>query len=364
MMVIELIQVAIGRRKVLSKTTSDEEWQRMFACAGNHAIIGLMYGGIEKLPKNQLPNKALLMKWFGHTVCQKQHKRQYDAVLLELAALLDKENVHYVVFKGAAVAAKYPEPAQRTMGDIGFYVPPGDFERAVEVIERHLCRIDEKDYIDKHFAFSWKNIRFEMHYQMETFGCQTHQQYYSAMVEDAIKHKHIGYFEIDGMAVPMLPEELDLIHVFKHWMGHLLGEGVGLRQATDLAVLINAYMETIEIEKLKKYLVHIGYLRAFDAVVKLVELYYLIGWPEYWKVHHDKEGLSQQRATCYAGLILKDVMRNGNFGRSGYKYKAGWGKRMETTVRFFEHCRKYYELAPKEIVYMIPKRIAISLKAQ
>lgn len=362
MMVMELLQVAIGRRKALSKIPSDEEWQRMFASAGNHAIIGLLYGGIEKLPKEQLPNKALLINWFGHSAYQKQYKRQYDAVMLELVNLLNKENVHYIVFKGAAVAAKYPEPALRTMGDIDFYVPPGDFDRAVEVIEQNLCRIDEKDYIDKHFAFSWKNIRFEMHYQMETFGCQTHQQYFAAMVDDAIKHDSDS-FEIEGMAVPMLPKELDIIHVFKHWMGHLLGEGIGLRQTTDLAVLIKAYKETIDIEKLKKHLVHIGYLKAFDAVVKLVELYYLIVWPEYWKVHPSKEGLSQERATRYAGLLIEDVMRNGNFGRSDYKYKVGWVKRMETTMRFFEHCRRYHQLAPEEIAYMIPKRIAISLKS-
>ena len=359
---INLLQIALGLRAALPATPSNEEWQAIFTCAKNHSLIGLLYGGIERLPKEQLPPRGLLIKWFGLADYQKKQKLRFDAVMAEFASLLAQEHIPYVVFKGLAVGAKYPQPELRTVGDIDFYVPPSDFDRAVEIIERNLGKIEEKDYVDKHFAFDWKDIRFEMHYQMETFGYRLHQEYYGRLIDDAIG-RNLTHFEANGSQIPMLPAELDLIHVFKHWMGHLIGEGVGLRQTTDLAVLINAYKGSIDIKKLKENLSRIGYLKAFDAVVMLVEKYYTIGWPEYWQEPCGQKSLSPQSAARYADVIFEDVMRNGNFGRSDYKYRGGLAKRLETTARFFRHCMRYYRLAPKEISCMIPKRIAISVKA-
>ena len=359
---INLLQIALGLRAALPTTPSNEEWLAAFTWAKNHLLIGLLYGGIERLPKEQLPPKGLLIKWFGLADYQKKQKLRFDAVMAEFASLLAQEHIPYVVFKGLAVGAKYPQPELRTVGDIDFYVPPSDFDRAVEIIERNLGKIEEKDYVDKHFAFDWKDIRFEMHYQMETFGFRPHQEYYGGLIDDVIG-RNLTHFEANGTQVPMLPAELDLIHVFKHWMGHLIGEGVGLRQTTDLAVLVNAYKGSIDIKKLKENLSRIGYLKAFDAVVMLVEKYYTIGWSEYWQEPCGQKSLSPQSAARYADVVFEDVMRNGNFGRSDYKYRGGLAKRLETTVRFFRHCMRYYRLAPKEISCMIPKRIAISVKA-
>ena len=362
MLEIYLLQVALGLRSALPANPSDEEWLAIFNCAKNHSLIGLLYGGIEKLPKEQLPPKGLLIKWFGLADYQKKQKRLFDAAMAEFASLLAQEHIPYVVFKGLAAGAKYPQPELRTMGDIDFYVPPSDFDRTVDVIERYLGKIDEKDYVDKHFAFNWKDIRFEMHYQMETFGYRPHQVYFGGLIDNAIG-SNLAHFEVNGTQVPMLPAELDLIHVFKHWMGHLIGEGVGLRQTTDLAVLINAYKGSIDIKRLKDCLSRIGYLKAFDAVVMLVQKYYTVGCPEYWQEPCGQKSLGIKNAALYADLIFEDVRRNGNFGRSDYKYRGGWTRRLETTARFFRHCMRYYRLAPVEIACMIPKRIAISVKA-
>lgn len=362
MLILELLQVALGVRNTLSRTPSRTEWEELFSTAKGHVIIGLCFAGIEKLPKEQLPGKDLLIQWFGLATLHKNQKRTYDAVMAEFATLLHQAKIRFVVFKGLAAAAKYPVPALRTMGDIDFYVPPADFRRAVEYIEANLCKIEEKDCIDKHFAFTWKGIRFEMHYQMETFGYDRHQSYYNQWIDDAIA-KDIHFFDVQATQVPMLPPEADLVHVFKHWMNHLIGEGIGLRQTTDIAVLTGAYRQSIDIETLKLHLSRIGYLRAFDAAVLLVEKYYAIPWPEYWEERYMTASLPRNVASRFADKLMKDILENGNFGRSAYKYKTGLAKRLETSFRFFSHCIRYYRLAPKDILYKIPKQIAISLKA-
>lgn len=362
MLELELLRVSLGSLGCLSRVPSEKEWHDLYGFAVRHSLVGLFFGGIEKLPDEQLPGRELLIRWLGQTTVQKKQKAVLDCVLTEFAELFSKERIHYVLFKGLAVASRYPDPELRTMGDIDFYVPSFDFDRAVEVVEKNLCRIDEKDRVDKHFAFEWKGVRFEMHYQMETFGCRKHQRYYGILVDEAIICG-LPCFNSNGVNVPLLPSELDLIQVFKHWMSHMIGEGVGLRQTTDIAVLIDSYRNTVDIASLKGHLKNIGYLKAFDAVVMMVEKYYVISWPGYWNVGNRQGSLSRENAGHYADMLMADILKNGDFGRSDYKHKNGWAKRLETLKRFCHHCIKFYRLAPKEIIFMIPKRILISLKA-
>lgn len=382
---IELLQVALGCRKELSRVPTDKEWAELFQFAEEHSVIGLMFAGVERLPKPQLPDMDLLMDWLGQTEYLKSQKDVHDEVICEFAQLMEREGITYVVFKGLAAASKYrtfsnhsehSEPFRtsevrdlsnlRTLGDIDFYVAQKDFDRCVEVIEREWGEMQEKDRKDKHFAFDRKGIRMEMHYSIETFGRQKHQQYFDALVEQYVSLGNAS-FEVAGVQVPMLQPMMDLIVVMKHWFNHLLGEGVGLRQTTDLAVLIGAYRKRIDVRALKEHLRNIGYLRAMDAVVALVERYYGIEWPEYWNsgesLEFRGERLGHETALHYADKLMADVMRNGNFGRSDYKHKDGWRKRLETTTRFFSHCWRYYKLAPKDIRCLVPKRIAISLRA-
>lgn len=361
MLEIELLRVSLGSLQSLSRIPSEKEWRDLYDFAVRHSLVGLFFGGIEKLPKEQAPDSELLLMWLGLAIIQKRQKAHFDSVMAEVAQVLTRENIRFVVFKGLAVASKYPEPELRTMGDIDFYVLPSDFDRAVEVVEKNICRIDEKDNIDKHFAFEWKNVRFEMHYQMETFGFGGYQRYYGALVDAAVEDGRLAYFLAGGVKIPMLPAELDLIQVFKHWMTHLIGEGIGLRQTTDIAVLVAAYKSCIDVAELKQILDGIGYLKAFDAAVMMLENYYSISWPEYWQ--GEERHSSRNVAEKYADILINDVLRNGNFGRSDYKYNHGIAKRLETTKRFFSHCARYFKLAPKDIIYLIPKRIFISLKA-
>ena len=92
----------------------------------------------RKTAQGAVAAKRVADKWFGLADYQKKQKRLFDAAMAEFASLLAQEHIPYVVFKGLAAGAKYPQPELRTMGDIDFYVPPSDFDRAVDVIERYL----------------------------------------------------------------------------------------------------------------------------------------------------------------------------------------------------------------------------------
>lgn len=360
MLSIELLQVALDKREQLSRPPTAAEWKNVFQLGIGHTIAGVLFRGVERLPKEQRPPRDIVLQWFALAERVKHQKAYMDGVLADFARLMQREHIVYVVFKGLAVASKYLAPASRVIGDIDFYVPRSDFARCLAVIEANLGVVVQKEDIDKHYSFDWRNVRFEMHYQMETFGRQKHQRYFGKLVDDSITSSKCT-FEAYGVEVAMLPPMVDLMLVFKHWMGHYIGEGIGLRQTIDLAVLTEAYRDRVDVEALKRHLSAIGYLKAFDAVVALVERYFLTPWPEYWE--RGLASLKKDKACKYADMLMADVIRNGNFGRSDYKYKVGTMKRVETTWRFLRHCSKCLPLAFTEMVCMLPKRIHISLKA-
>lgn len=341
-----------------------EQLRSMLAIANGHAVGGLLaeavmdgHLSLDNASKYGTEKRMLLMQLAKLQMQHRAQKRHFDEVLVDMVLLLQKENIDFVVFKGPAVASFYPVPASRTMGDIDFYVPEWDYTRALNLFENALGVTVERCDVDKHDSFCYKGIRFEMHYQMETFGSTRHQTYFSALVDKEIKDVRLGYFCIpNGVQVPMLSSEVDLILVFKHMFNHLLGEGVGLRQTTDVVVLIHAYIPVLNTDWLREHLRKIGYLKAFDAIVALAIRYYKVRWKEY------REYLSP-KDFCMADLLMADVLKNGNFGRMDYKYRSGWKKRLETTIRFFSNCWKYFSLAPWDIICLVPRRILISLKA-
>ena len=63
----ELIQIAIGNRAHLSFPPNNIQWNNTFTIASQQSLIGITFVGLNKIPKSQMPNELLILKWFGMT---------------------------------------------------------------------------------------------------------------------------------------------------------------------------------------------------------------------------------------------------------------------------------------------------------
>lgn len=193
-----------------------------------------------------------------------------------------------------------------------------------------------------------------MHYKIETFGSVKHQKYFNQMID--ITFSNTTSFSLNGIKIAILPVIENLIVVFKHWFNHLLLEGIGLRQTLDLAVLLNAYKDKIDVALLQKHLLAIGYWKAFKATVAMMEQRFGLPSADYY-CNLEKNDY------CYGNKLLQVVLESGNFGRKKYKTLVpGTKKSMETAKRTFVHYVKFFWLAPMDILFLIPKRIRITMK--
>lgn len=333
--------------------------------AKEHAVMGLVANAAVRnrivIAGGAREGKGeAVMRLMQQIMAHRQAMQRFEDAVGRFARLMKENGIAYVVFKGLAVARLYPEPFVRTMGDVDFYVPQGDFLRAVDVIERGLHVVVDKEDVDKHYSFDWQGIRFEMHYQIETFGNCRHQRRFDRMIDEAMA-EHTDSFTLcdsDGKEteVSVLSPTEDLIVVFKHWFNHLLVEGVGLRQTLDLAVLLNAYRDKINVGRLMTALDGIGYMKAFRAMLAMMKQYFGMDWTDSFFV-------SDRCDKRYASKLLAAVMESGNFGRKSYRnHTTGKKKSMETATRALRHCVMFFWLAPKDIICLIPRRIGITLK--
>lgn len=180
------------------------------------------------------------------------------------------------------------------------------------------------------------------------------------MIDEAMA-EHTDSFSVcdsDGneTEVSVLPPTEDLIVVFKHWFNHLLVEGVGLRQTLDLAVLLTAYRDKINVGRLMTALDGIGYMKAFRAMLAMMRRYLGLDWFDNFFVYNRCD-------ERYADKLMAAVMESGNFGRKAYRnHTTGKKRSMETATRALRHCVKFFWLAPKDIICLIPRRIGITLK--
>ena len=349
------------------RTLSLAELKGVMRLAKDHTVLGLvanavMEGRLKITCDMSADKQKAVMTLMQINVMHQRSYFQFEEAIAEFAALMKKHGLHYVVFKGVAVARHYPVPYTRTMGDVDFYVPASDFNRAVAVIEQELQVNIEKEDIDKHYSFDYQGIRFEMHYQIETFGYGKHQRYFNLMIDECISKGADNFSITDAKSesnreeVSVLPPTEDLIVVFKHWFNHLLVEGVGLRQTTDLAVLLVAYRNRIDVARLMKVLDGIGYMKAFRAMLAMMKKYFGENWVDSFCVLNSRD-------EQYADKLMATIMESGNFGRKAYRnHTTGKQKSMETATRALRHCVTFLRLASKDIICLIPRRIGITLK--
>ena len=71
-MFIELIQIALGTRTVLSRIPSENEWQQIYDSAAKQSLVGVVLSGIEVIrAKNvelSVPKMLLLQLHNGNTL--------------------------------------------------------------------------------------------------------------------------------------------------------------------------------------------------------------------------------------------------------------------------------------------------------
>ncbi|MBQ1734357.1 MAG: nucleotidyltransferase family protein [Lachnospiraceae bacterium] len=202
---------------------ADTDWDAVLKEAEDQAVLGLVIDIAPKDVRDTWKSRA------GAVTANFVRILHYQQQLCELFKAND---IPLVILKGTAAAVYYPNPAQRSMGDIDYLVPEKYFDRAKALLSENGYSVEEDPRYARHIDVTKDHVSFEQH-RFFSDGEVEIEQY----IKDGMAS--IEKREIFGVKFPMLPRLANGLVLLGH-MVHHLKTGLGLRQVIDWMMYVNS----------------------------------------------------------------------------------------------------------------------------
>jgi len=199
----------------------------------------------------------------------------------KLHKLMTENGIPYVVLKGVASAAYYPDPDRRLMGDVDFIVKEPDFERTCSVLDAEGFE-GHKDMQEHHIRYNTGSGWWELHWRAPGFP-ENHpiERFVDEMIDQAQA--------CDG-CMSTSPFHHGLI-LLTHSASHWITSGVTLRHICDWAVFYAHFEEAEFLSMFEVTLKELGLWR-YAQLLTAVCMRYLGAPARCWAENADENLLA------------------------------------------------------------------------
>ena len=284
---------------------ADTDWNAVLKEAEDQAVLGLVIDTAPKDVRDQWKSRA------GAVTANFVRILHYQQQLCELFKAND---IPLVILKGTAAAVYYPNPAQRSMGDIDYLVPLEHFDQAKELLAANGYSVEEDPRYARHIDVSRDHISFEQHRFFSDGEMEIEQFIIDGMTS-------IEEREIFGAKFPMLPRLANGLVLLGH-MVHHLKTGLGLRQVIDWMMYVHSelkdafWTETFEPAAIESRLDKVAII-----TTEMCKKYLGLPADIHWCEGAESELCSE---------LMDSLLSSGNFDR-----KRGRGSAIETVTSNF-----------------------------
>lgn len=317
----DFLRFCIGSVKEIPSSLKEVDWKELYAIAQKQALLGVLFHGIRRLPKELAPEQKLLMQWI---VMAEQIRKQNIRLFLDSVKVcqnFENEGFANCILKGQGNALLYPDPYMRTPGDIDIYLTGGR-KRVMQYINK-VCPNQVMRY--HHVDFPVMKTAIEVHFTPSYMFFPIHnsrmQKWFKEVMGEQCNHRVSlpdGYGEIH---VPQV--SFNVIYILSHLHRHIFTEGIGLRQLLDYYfVLLKWHTDLTNLTDSNKSLPQMTLINT-DLDALRHKLKYLGLWKfaqAVMFVMKEVFGLSEDRMIVpmderEGRFLLDEIMRGGNFGQ-------------------------------------------------
>ena len=317
----DFLRFCIGSAKEIPGSLKEVDWKELYAIAKKQALLGVLFHGIQRLPKELAPEQKLLMQWMvmAEMIRKQNIKLFQDSV--KVCQNFEKEGFANCILKGQGNALLYPDPYMRTPGDIDIYLAGGR-KRVMQYINK-VCPNQVMRY--HHVDFPVMKTAIEVHFTPSYMFFPIHnsrmQKWFKEVMGEQCNHRVSlpdGYGEIH---VPQV--SFNVIYILSHLHRHIFTEGIGLRQLLDYYfVLLKWHTDLTNLTDSNKSLPQMTLINT-DLDALRHKLKYLGLWKfaqAVMFVMKEVFGLSEDRMIVpmderEGRFLLDEIMRGGNFGQ-------------------------------------------------
>ena len=232
----DFLRFCIGSAKQIPGSLKEVDWKELYAIAKKQALLGVLFHGIQQLPKELAPEQKLLMQWMvmAEMIRKQNIKLFQDSV--KVCKNFENEGFANCILKGQGNALLYPDPYMRTPGDIDIYLAGGR-RKIMKYVDR-VCPNQVMRY--HHVDFPVMKTAIEVHFTPSYMFYPVHnrrmQKWFKEVMGEQCSHRASlpdGYGEIH---VPQV--SFNVIYILSHLYRHIFTEGIGLRQLLDYYFVI------------------------------------------------------------------------------------------------------------------------------
>jgi len=316
----------------------DSEWEAVYKLALAQTVEGLVYDGVNKLPKAYLPPRKLLLGWVVRVSKLENLNAMMNSCITEQVSLFDRLKVSVVLLKGQGLATYYKLPNHRVCGDIDWFF---DSKKESKLVESVLIRnrVNITHQTDDSIYYKWKMCEVEHHTKLFDV--------FSPIASYKLKKLKKAFFK-DKIKVNdfySLPPNLNILQINLHILKHLLAFGIGLRQFCDSAILYASMEGKYDKNWLYKTYKDIGVINWVHDLHHLLVNY--LGLPFSSLPFGIRSNSSSKK-------MIEDVLMAGNFGFFDEKHNeltaANIIERRNKSSRLWYSFKRYFSVAPYEAI--------------
>ena len=335
---IELIQVSLGNRKLLSRNPSAEEWKAMSDIAKNQAVAGVTFDALDGLSqKEQKIPITLLFEWIGLAEQIKNQNHIVNQRCAEVTRMFSNAGWKICILKGQGNALMYPNPLFRMPGDIDIWVDAPK-EDIVKYIWGQFPNAKVSEHHVEYPIFD--DVDVEAHFRPASAVSMSYDKRLDSFLlgqKDSQFRHRVSLPDTEGVVnVPTV--EFNVIYQMAHMMKHFFSEGLGMRHLMDYYYVLMSD----ESQKERDYtraLQELGMLKFAKAVMWVLGNVFLL----------DRNRMVCEPDEKRGKLLLQEIMAGGNFGHSDERF----AKRLmskSSTLSILVRNAKLFWLFPEEAI--------------
>lgn len=341
--VLELLHVAIGKRKSLIYCPTDDEWNEVYLLCEKQNVLRLAFVGIQKLSKEQMPPSALLAKWTREAEVIKRRN--------ELVGKRCKEACEYYDRQGMTSCVLMPCGGYSNSEDIDILCRPKETKDGklslVEYVNfRYVSSTHHLKPKIVHQHVDWKtgsfpvDVRFEFSY----LNCPWHDRRFQRWAEE--KTLSVSP-QIGEGGFPVPSNTFSAVYLMVHLYRKLFCEGIRFGHLYDYYMVLRS-LNGSEREEVMQVIGRLGMKKFTGAVMHVMQR--VFGLPDEYLLckPNNRNGSFVLSITMLAGDYTRNIERTrtlSHLGRIGHHLY--WLKRN----------RPFLTQYPAEVCFELYRRI-------
>lgn len=333
----KLLRFSLGLEQSFDEDLSDKEWRELYKLCIKHSLAGIVFQGIERLPKEQIPGKVLLFQWYGVVEKIKALNKIQNQRCAELTRKLNTAGYRTCVLKGQGTSLLYPKPLYRQCGDIDMWVE-GNRDNIIDFARKEGVKIRSIDVQHSEMDF-FEDVPVEIHFQpsysFNYFIAKRLEKWTQSMADTQFRN----FDDSVGFAHPNI--NFNLVFSLMHIYRHQFSEGIGLRQLIDYFYILNG-SNMSQRQKAYTSICSLGMCKFAGAVMYVLKIVLNI----------DDSLLLCPTNPRYGKFLLDEIMIAGNFGQYDNRIcHIEKQKRFKRGIAQFERNWKFAQYYPQEVLW-------------